>query len=141
MQQQSWGPFVGLGPNATSEDIIGVFHKDASIYAMIGWVAALVYYGFIASSLPSGAYSIGLIYGVLSLVSGLFVASLLVAMPIQMVVMAALTKVLTGSVSGSPVAYGWGVWLCAPAGFLAARFCLDALVSFNPLGLAIAHAV
>jgi hypothetical protein len=99
---------------------IELINSYAAKWTVTGWFVGLAYYNWFASApahLPIWAHAI-------LVVGGLFVAPILIGGGVALL-MAGVTKILTGRIEGSPDGYAWGAFISPVLAFFAAGYVLQ----------------
>lgn len=98
---------------------IELINSYAAKWTVGGWFIGLVYYNWLASA----PLHVPLWIHAILIVGGLFAAPILVGGGVALL-MAGLTKLLTGRIEGSPDGYAWGAFISPVFAFLAAGYVL-----------------
>jgi hypothetical protein len=92
-------------------------NTSASKMTMVGWLAGLGYYNWFASD----PISVPILAHVVLIIGGIFFASIAIGASLALLA-AAVTKVVTGDIAGSPHAYSWAAFIGIVISFFAAKY-------------------
>jgi hypothetical protein len=94
-------------------------NTQAAYLTIIGWFAGLAYYDWFASTAPHLPWWMHLIL----IFAGMFVASVMIG-GLMAILMAVLTKLVTGDTEGSPHGFAWAAFISPVLAFFAAKYAL-----------------
>jgi hypothetical protein len=94
-------------------------NTSASKMTILGWLAGLGYFNWFATD----AISVPIWAHVVLVIGGIFFASIAIGAGLALLA-AAVTKVATGDIEGSPHAYSWAAFIGIVISFFAAKYSL-----------------
>lgn len=120
--------------NQTEAAIVAMNTTTAK--ASVGaWFAGLVYaLWFSSTGLPPGVSGIGFIYGVILVVGGMFLSSIVIGGG-TILVLGGLSKVMTGRFDGKPAIFSLGLIIVPVLCFLAGGWAVYQVADWDPFGL------